>query len=97
MIEDFVLSYHTRLGRDSFEKHGTQRGYPSRVFLRKEEEVEMVQAVDRLLDKKIPYVRRKWTRKTRIRTVIKEEPVRLAQCVRGRISVFEPSNISLES
>jgi len=90
LIEDFILSYHTRLGRDSFERHGTQRGYPSRVFLRKEEEIEMIRAVDRLLDKKIPYVRRKWTRKTRIRTVIKEEPVRLVQYVRERKFAYEP-------
>ena len=89
LIEDFALSYHTRLGRDSFEKHGTQHGYPSRVFLRKEEEIEMMQAVDRLLDKKIPYVRRKWTRTTKIRTVIKEEPVKLVQHLREN-KMFEP-------
>ena len=83
LIEDFVLSYHTRLGRDSFEKHGTQHGYPSRVFLRKEEEIETIEAINNLLDRKVPYVRRKWTKATKIRTVIREEPMKLVQYLRG--------------
>ena len=50
-----------------------------------------MKAVDRLLNRKVPYVRRKWTKTTRIRTVIREEPVRLTQYIRGRRTSFRPT------
>ena len=48
LIEDFLLSYHTRLGKDSFEKHG------DRIFLKGDEEIGMIKALNHLLDQKVP-------------------------------------------
>ena len=93
MMEGFLLLHYVNLGKDSFERHGSQRGYPSRVFLRKEEETEMIDALDKLPERKIPYVRRDWTKNTRIRTVVKEEPVRLTQYIRGKTQDFCPTNL----
>ena len=90
LIGDFVLSYHTKLAKDSFEKHGGRLRERCRMFLKQQEEIEMMEAIDRLLDRKVPYVRRKWTRATKIRTGIKEEPVRLVQHLRGNRSIYEP-------
>jgi len=39
---------------------------------------------------KVPYVRRNYTKTTKIRTVIREEPVKLAQYIRGKTPKFEP-------
>lgn len=44
----------------------------------------MIKAINRLLDQKVPYVRRNYTKTTKIRTVIKEEPIKLAQYIRGK-------------
>ncbi len=84
LIEDFLLSYHTMLGRDSFDKHG------DRMFLKKPEEIEMIKAINHLLDKKVPYVRRNYTKTTKIRTVIRGEPIKLAQHIRGKTKNFSP-------
>ena len=35
-VEEFLLSYHQTLSKDSFERHG------ERMFLKKEEEIEMI-------------------------------------------------------
>jgi len=78
LIEDFLISHHTRFGKDSFEKHG------DRMFLKQGEEIKMIKAINGLLDQKVPYVRRNYTKTTKIRTVIGEEPIKLAQYIRGK-------------
>lgn len=65
LIEDFLLSYHTQLGKDTFEKHGDC------MFLKQGEEIEMIKAINTLLDQKFPYVRRNYTKTTKIRTVVR--------------------------
>jgi len=94
LIEDFALSYHARLGKESFEKHGGTIREPHRIFLKKDEEIEMIKPVNRLLDVKVPYVRRNYTKITKIRTVIKEEPINLGQHIRGK-STYKPTIIQL--
>jgi len=84
LIEDFLLSYNTKLGKDSFEKHG------DRMFLKQDEEIKIIKSINRLLDTKVPYVRRNYTKTTKIRTVIREEPIRLAQYIRERSPEFAP-------
>ena len=51
LIEDFFPSYQTKIGKDSFEKHG------ERVFLRQDEEIKMIKTINKTLDTKVPYVR----------------------------------------
>jgi len=84
LIEDFLLSYHTQLGKDSFEKHG------DRMFLKQDEEIKMIRAINNLLDQKVPYVRRNYTKTTKVRTVIKEEPIKLANYIREHTLNFIP-------
>ena len=84
LTEDFLLSYHTRIGKDGFEKHG------DRMFLKQDEEIGMIKAINRALDTKVPYVRRNYTKTTRIRTVIREEPIQLARYIRGKGPKLKP-------
>jgi len=84
LIEDFLLSYHSKIGKDSFEKHG------DRMFLKQEDEIKMIKAINGLLDQKVPYVRRNYTKTTKIRTVIREEPIKLAQYIREKTENFSP-------
>ena len=58
LIEDFLLAYHANLGKDSFEKLGTDSKRPARIFLKQDEEIKMIEVVNRILDKKLSCVRR---------------------------------------
>ena len=55
----------------------------------------MIKVINGVLDTKAPYVRRNYTKTTRIRTVIREEPIQLAQYIRGKSSEFNPYSIDL--
>jgi len=54
------------------------------LFLKKDEEIEMIKAINGLLEQKVPYVRRNYTKATKIRTIFREEPIKLAQYIRGK-------------
>jgi len=60
-----------------------------RMFLRKDEEIEMIKAINRLKDK-VLYVSRNYTKTTKIRTFITDEPYKLEQYIRGKSSKFKP-------
>ena len=60
------------------------------MFLKQDEEIAMIKAINRTLDIKVPYVRRNPTKTTRIRTVIREEPIKLAQYLRGKSPEYQP-------
>jgi len=55
------------------------------LFLKKDEEIEMIKAINGLLDQQVPYVRRNYTK---VRTIIREEPIKLAQYIRGKTYHF---------
>jgi CRISPR-associated protein Cas1 len=84
VAEKFVLTYHTSLSKNSFEKVG------KRVFLTKEEEVRFITAMNKTLKKRAPYQRYGKPVKARIKTIIKEEPIKLAQYIRNKHQKYQP-------
>ena len=41
----------------------------------------MIKAINHALDAKVPYMRRNYTETTKLRAVIREEPIKLAQYI----------------
>ena len=60
----------------------------TRGSLKQDEKIGIFKAINLILDKKAPYVRRNYTKTTKIRTVIREEPIKLAQYIRGNALTF---------
>jgi CRISPR/Cas system-associated endonuclease Cas1 len=86
-VEEFVLTYYGSLSNNSFEKHG------NRIFLKKDEEIQFIQAINKKLEKRVPYRRYGKPTKARIKTVIKEEPIKLAQYIRNKHPEYQPQTI----
>lgn len=84
LIEDFLVSYHQKIDPDSFEKHG------ERTFLKRDEKLKLILEINRLFRRKIPYNRRNYSKRTLIKTVIREEPLKLAQYLRGTKTMYGP-------
>ena len=68
----------------SFENVG------KRVYLKKEEEIQFITAMNKKLKKRVPYQRYNKPVKARIKTVIKEEPIKLAQSIRNKNQKYQP-------
>ncbi|MDH5783160.1 MAG: hypothetical protein OEZ35_05795 [Candidatus Bathyarchaeota archaeon] len=84
LIEDFLVTYHQNLEPESFNQKG------KRKFLKPNEKLKLILEITHLFKKRIPYKRRNYSKKTTIRTVIKEEPKKLAQYLRGNKRFYEP-------
>jgi len=84
LIEDFLITYHQNLEPESFEQKG------KRYFLKPDEKLKLILDVNRLFKKKVPYKRRNYSKTTMIRTIIKEEPTKLAQYLRKNKANYEP-------
>jgi len=83
LIEDFLVTYHQNLEPESF----TQK--EKRIFLKSKEKLRLILEINRLFKKRILNKRRNYSKKTTIRTVIKEEPIKLAQYLREN-KTYEP-------
>ena len=83
LIEEFLIGYHQNLEPESFEQKG------KRIFLKPDEKLKLILALNRLFKKKVPYKRRNFSKTTTVRTIIKEEPIKLAQYLRGN-KIYEP-------
>jgi len=53
-----------------------------RMYLKQEETLRLMEGVNRALDRRHPCTRRNWSKKCRLRSVIREEALKLAQYVR---------------
>lgn len=84
LIEEFLVTYHQKLEPESFEQKG------KRSFLKPKQKLKLILQINHLFKKRIPYKRRNYSKKTTIRTIIKEEPIKLAQYLRGNKSFYEP-------
>lgn len=85
MIDEFLIGYSQKLKRDDFEDRN------GRMFLRKKESYRMIKAVNGLLDRRVRHQRiRKYGNYSKIRTMIGEEPIKLAQYLRGEKGDYEP-------
>ena len=85
-MEEIILSF---VG-GSFERKD------ERVFLKQEESYRMIKAVNGLFDKRIKHQRiKKYGESSRIRTAIREEPIKLAQYLRGEKEDYMPSQLEM--
>jgi CRISPR-associated protein Cas1 len=87
VAEEFVLLYHERLTQNSFEKVG------KRVYLTQDEEIQFLSAMNKTLQKRVHYQRYDKPVKARIKTVIKEEPIKLAQYIRNKHQIYQPHTL----
>jgi len=60
----------------------------TRGSLKQDEKIGIFKAINLILDTKVPYVRRNYTKTTKTRIVIREEPIKLAQYIRNKRTSF---------
>jgi CRISPR-associated protein Cas1 len=85
LIDEFLIGYSKNLNETDFEdKNG-------RMFLKQKESYKMIKAINNLFDKRIKHQRiKKFGEYSTIRTAIREEPIKLAQYLRGEKERYEP-------
>jgi len=67
------------------------------MFLKKEESYKLIKAINELFDKRVKHqLVKKYGEQSKIRTAIREEPVKLAQYLRGEKGEYEPAVIDLD-
>lgn len=85
MIDKFLIDYNKALSVNDFKNRN------GRMFLKKKESYRLIKAVNQLFDKRIKHQRiKKYGRHSRIRTVVREEPIKLGQHLRGEKGNYEP-------
>ena len=89
LIDEFLIEYAKKLSEDDFEdKNG-------RTFLKRKESYRMIKAINELFDKRIKHQRiKKYGEHSKIRTAIREEPMKMAQYLRGEKEKYEPIKVS---
>ena len=87
LIDELLVDYTQRLSEGSFKRKG------EKVFLKQMESYRMIKAINELFDKRIQHQRiKKYGEHLKIRTVIREEPIKLAHYLRGEKERYEPFN-----
>lgn len=67
-----------------------------KMFLKKKESYKMIKAINELFDKRIEHQRiKKFGKYSKVRTAIKEEPIKLAQYLRNEKENYEPIKVIL--
>ena len=89
LIDKFLLSYITKIDiQESFENKG------NRAFLIPKEAGKFIMALNKLFDQKVNHTRiRQFGKRSKIRTIIREEPIKLAQYLRNEKSEYQPVHI----
>jgi len=90
-IDDFLLSYILKLDpKDSFEMEGRK------PYLTPIEMKNFIIEVSKIFDKTLDHQRiKKLGKKSKLRTIIKEEPIKLAQYLRGEKTEYTPYTLKL--
>jgi CRISPR-associated protein Cas1 len=90
LIDEFLIGYSQKLKEDDFEKKG------ERMFLKRKESYKMIKAINELFDKRIQHQRiKKYGERSKIRTAIREEPIKLGQYLRGEKERYVPAKCLL--
>jgi CRISPR-associated protein Cas1 len=85
LIDEFLIDYSQKLKEDDFEDKG------GRMFLKREESYRLIKAINELFDRRIKHQRiKRFGEYSKIRTAIREEPIKLAQYLRGDKERYEP-------
>ena len=89
LIDDFTINYSRKLSEKDFERRGR------RVFLKRGESYKLIKAIDKFFDERIKHQRiKRFGTHSKIRTAIREEPMKLAQYLRGEKEKYGPVVIS---
>ena len=85
LIAEFLIEYGQNLHENDYEnKNG-------RIFLKRKESYKFIKAINELFDRRIQHQRiKKYGEHSKIRTAIREEPIKLAQYLRGEKERYEP-------
>ena len=89
LIQEFLIHYVRKLDPEtSFEQKG------KRTFLTLKEEGNLIRAINNLFDKRIAHQRiKKFGKRSKIRTAIREEPIKIGQFLREQKPNYTPINI----
>ena len=88
LIDEFLIDYSKGLSEESFERKG------ERMFLKRKESFKLIKALNGLFDKRIEHQRiRRIGERPRIRTAIRQEPIKLAQYLRGEKENYMPVDL----
>lgn len=92
LIEQFLITYVPKLDpKTSFQK------VAKRTFLKLKEEGKLIEEIYNLFDKTIRHQRiKRFGNKCKIKTAIREEPVKLAMYLRGEKDKYAPLKIISE-
>ena len=85
LIDEFLIEYGQKLNENDFEREG------ERMFLKRKESYKMIKAINKLFDSRIKHQRiNKYGKHSKIRTAIREEPIKLGQYLRWEKESYEP-------
>ena len=85
LIDEFLIAYAQKLNEGDFERKG------DRMFLKQKESYRLIKAINELFDRRIKHQRiKKYGEHSKIRTAIKEEPIKLAQYLREEKERYWP-------
>lgn len=64
------------------------------MFLKRKESYKLIKAINKLFDKRIRHQRiKKYGKCSKIRTAIREEPIKIGQYFRGEVKIYAPVKI----
>lgn len=88
LIDEFLIGYSQKLTEENFEHRG------ERMFLKRKESYKLIKGINDLFDKRIKHQRiHEFGKHAKIRTAIREEPMKLAQYLRGEKENYQSASI----
>ncbi len=85
-----LIEYSQKLSDDDFVNRN------GRMFLKRKESYKLIKTINGLFDKRIEHQRiKKFGKYSTIRTIIKEEPIKLGQYLRGEKESYKPTRVLL--
>jgi CRISPR-associated protein Cas1 len=89
LIDESLIDYSQKLSMDDFEKKN------GRVFLKQKESYKLIKEINKLFDKRIKHQRiKKYGERSKVRTAIREEAIKLGQYLRGEKERYEPFHLN---
>ncbi len=91
VIDEFLIDYAQKLNPSNFEIKG------DRMFLKEKQSYLMIKELDKVFEKRIKHKMMSFGEHPKIRTAIREEPLRLAQYLRGEKEEYKPLRLFYEA
>ncbi len=85
LIDELLVDYSQKLSKDDFERKN------GRMFVKRKESYKLIKAINGFFDKRIKHQRiRKYGQRSKIKTAIREEAIKLGQYLRGEKVGYAP-------